>query len=61
MTIWGNHSSTQFHDVRHAVVTVDGADKAVYDAVADDAWLTGDFVTVTHLDGDAQKPQVEVP
>lgn len=53
VTIWGNHSSTQFPDVRHAVVTVDGADKAVYDAVADDAWLTGDFVTTVQKRGAA--------
>lgn len=41
--IWGNHSSTQFPDVRHA--TVGG--KPVYDAVNDEAWLKGDFITVS--------------
>jgi len=47
--IWGNHSATQFPDVRHA--TVQG--KPVYDAVADDAWLTGDFITTVQKRGAA--------
>jgi malate dehydrogenase len=46
VTIWGNHSSTQFPDVRNAVASVGGAEKAVYEAINDDAWLTGDFITV---------------
>lgn len=46
VTIWGNHSSTQFPDVRHATVRKDGAEVPVYQAVADDAWLQGDFLTV---------------
>jgi len=47
--IWGNHSATQFPDVRHA--TVQG--KPVYDAVADDAWLKGDFITTVQKRGAA--------
>ena len=47
VTIWGNHSSTQFPDVRHAKVSIGGAQKSVYEAVNDDAWLTGDFVSVS--------------
>ena len=44
VTIWGNHSSTQFPDVAHAYVE-DGK-KPVYEAVNDDAWLKGDFIKV---------------
>ncbi|XP_002731568.1 malate dehydrogenase, cytoplasmic-like [Saccoglossus kowalevskii] len=51
--IWGNHSSTQFPDVRHAVVSKDGKDLPVYDAVKDDAWLKGDFITTVQKRGAA--------
>ena len=47
VTIWGNHSSTQFPDVTHAYVLQDGQKKPVYDAVQDDAWLKGDFIKVS--------------
>jgi malate dehydrogenase len=44
--IWGNHSSTQFPDVRSATVTVNSKETPVYEAVSDDKWLTNDFVSV---------------
>ena len=44
--IWGNHSSTQFPDVRSATVNVNGKDTSVFDAVQDDHWLKNDFVAV---------------
>jgi len=47
--IWGNHSSTQFPDVRHA--TVGG--KPAYEAVGDDAWLQGEFISVVQKRGGA--------
>ena len=40
MTVWGNHSPTQYPDIFHA--RVKGANAA--DAVNDQAWLEGDFV-----------------
>ena len=50
ITIWGNHSSTQFPDVAHAyVVGEDGQKTPVGSAVKDDAWLQGDFITVSSL------------
>ena len=55
--IWGNHSSTQFPDVAHAYVEGQGGVQTpVYDAVKDDAWLKGEFITVSavHL----QQPAV---
>lgn len=47
--IWGNHSNTQFPDVRHAKV----AGKGVYEAVQDDAWLKGDFIKTVQTRGAA--------
>ncbi len=44
--IWGNHSSTQYPDVRHALAMVDGKEVAVPEAVKDDAWLKGEFIKV---------------
>lgn len=45
--IWGNHSSTQFPDVRHATARVSGQKVSVYDAVKDDNYLKGEFITVS--------------
>ena len=45
--IWGNHSSTQYPDVHHCVVNKSGSEFACFDAVKDDAWLKGDFITVS--------------
>jgi len=51
--IWGNHSSTQYPDVHHAKVTQNGCEKAAFDAVQDDAWLKGDFISTVQLRGAA--------
>ena len=40
MTIWGNHSATQYPDLFHA--DVDGRNAA--EAVADQAWIENDFI-----------------
>ena len=48
MTIWGNHSATQYPDVHHA--TVNG--KAASDLV-DQEWLTEDFIPVVQQRGAA--------
>jgi len=48
MTIWGNHSATQYPDVHHA--TVGGA--AAADQV-DRAWLTDEFIPVVQQRGAA--------
>jgi malate dehydrogenase len=47
--IWGNHSSSQYPDVNHAVV----GDKPVRKAVADDAYLDGEFIQVVQQRGAA--------
>src|SRR3954471_9334277 len=40
LTIWGNHSATQYPDVTHA--TIGG--KPAYDVVGDETWLTDTFI-----------------
>ncbi|CAF1548949.1 unnamed protein product [Adineta steineri] len=51
--IWGNHSSTQFPDVRSATVTIHGKETPVYEAVKDDNWLKNDFVSTVQKRGAA--------
>jgi malate dehydrogenase len=53
VVIWGNHSSTQFPDVSHATVEVEGKTLPVYEAVNDDAWIEGDFITTVQGRGAA--------
>lgn len=45
--IWGNHSSTQYPDVHHAKVNIQGTEMTAYDAIKDEAWLRGDFISVS--------------
>jgi malate dehydrogenase len=50
MTIWGNHSSTQYPDVFHAQV----AGKPAFEAVGNDReWLEGDFIPTVQQRGAA--------
>lgn len=51
--IWGNHSATQFPDVKHASVKVGNIEKAVYDAINDVNYLQTDFVTTIQKRGAA--------
>lgn len=51
--IWGNHSSTQYPDVHHCVVNMSGSELACFDAVKDDAWLKGDFISTVQQRGAA--------
>jgi len=48
MTIWGNHSATQYPDVNHATI----ADKNASDLV-DHAWLADEFIPVVQQRGAA--------
>ena len=48
MTIWGNHSATQYPDVNHATV----GDSAAMDLV-DQAWLSDEFIPVVQQRGAA--------
>ena len=47
--IWGNHSSTQFPDVAHGSV----GGTPIKEAVKDDEWLKGDFITTVQQRGAA--------
>jgi len=49
LAVWGNHSSTQFPDFLNA--TVDGVE--VVNAVKDQAWLEGEFITTVQKRGAA--------
>jgi malate dehydrogenase len=49
LTIWGNHSSTQYPDIFHALVD----DKAAIDLVGDEAWLAEEFIPIVQQRGAA--------
>jgi malate dehydrogenase len=49
VTIWGNHSATQYPDARNA--TIGG--KNAYDVITDHAWLEGDFISTVQKRGAA--------
>ena len=49
MTIWGNHSATQYPDIFHA--KIDG--KPATDVVNDQAWLESDFIPTVQQRGAA--------
>jgi malate dehydrogenase len=49
MTIWGNHSATQYPDVVHAKV----AGQSAWDAIADEAWVADTFIPTVQKRGAA--------
>ena len=49
MTIWGNHSATQYPDIFHAEV----AGRNAADAVGDQQWLENDFIPIVGKRGAA--------
>jgi len=51
--IWGNHSSTQYPDVQHATVELNGQTVSVKDAIKDDNWLQGEFMIIVQTRGAA--------
>lgn len=51
--IWGNHSSTQYPDVHHAVVTTEHGEEPVQKLVCDDTWLRGEFISTVQQRGAA--------
>jgi len=53
VTIWGNHSSTQYPDVSHGTVNVNGETKSIQSAVNDDNWLHGEFIKTVQSRGGA--------
>lgn len=54
VTIWGNHSSTQFPDLTHAEVTLNSGEvKNAYEAIQDDNWIKNEFIPVVQKRGAA--------
>ena len=51
VTIWGNHSSTQFPDVSFATVATDAGKRNVPSVVNNAAWLHGDFIKTVQQRG----------
>lgn len=49
MTIWGNHSTTQYPDFKHAKIN----GKLVPEVIKDTAWLEGEFITTVQNRGAA--------
>ena len=49
VVIWGNHSSSQFPDVAHGMV----GGKPIKEAIKDDEWLKGEFVSTVQQRGAA--------
>ncbi|XP_003747150.1 malate dehydrogenase, cytoplasmic [Galendromus occidentalis] len=51
--IWGNHSSTQFPDASAGIICDDSSCQKVVDAIKDEAYLNGDFITTVQKRGQA--------
>ena len=49
MTIWGNHSATQYPDFYNAKIS----GRAANEVIADETWLKGDFITTVQQRGAA--------
>jgi len=49
VTIWGNHSATQYPDAENAKIN----GKPAYDVITDHAWLKGDFISTVQKRGAA--------
>jgi malate dehydrogenase len=44
MTIWGNHSTTQYPDLYHCEVEIDGKRRSAYETIGDHEWVDGTFI-----------------
>jgi len=51
--IWGNHSSTQYPDLNHATVSLNGQDVSAHEAIKDDHWIQGEFIKIVQTRGGA--------
>lgn len=51
--IWGNHSATQFPDVKHATAKIGLVEKSVYDAINNQSYLENEFVSIIQKRGAA--------
>ena len=53
IVIYGNHSKTQVPDAFNAVADINGKRTKVSDAIADDEWLSNEFMTTVQQRGAA--------
>eukprot|EP00850_Spirogloea_muscicola_P012217 SM000078S22076 [mRNA] locus=s78:379099:381147:+ [translate_table: standard] len=53
VVIWGNHSSTQYPDVNHAVIVTPDGEKKVREVINDDSWLDNEFIKTVQQRGAA--------
>jgi len=53
VTIWGNHSATQFPDVASATVLSKGVHLPARTVINDDKWVQGPFISTVQLRGKA--------
>jgi malate dehydrogenase len=51
--IWGNHSSTQFPDLKNARICLPQGEVSAYNAVKDDEWIRGEFIKTIQVRGAA--------
>jgi malate dehydrogenase len=51
--IWGNHSATQFPDVKHTTAKIGLVEKSVYDAINNQSYLENEFVSIIQKRGAA--------
>jgi len=49
--IWGNHSSTQYPDLNHATVHLNGQDIPAKEAIKCDNWIQGEFLKIVQSRG----------
>ncbi len=47
VTIWGNHSATQYPDAAHAKIN----GRPAFDVISDHEWLRGDFISIVQKRG----------
>merc|ERR1719516_714052 len=53
VVIWGNHSSTQYPDLQHATVSLNGQLVSVLEAIQDENWIQGEFIKTVQTRGAA--------
>ena len=56
--IWGNHSSTQFPDVTHATVCKGSCTVKAKEAINDEAWVNGPFISVSDVTNPYVPPKI---
>jgi len=53
VTIWGNHSSTQFPDITHAKIIINGEEVPALQALQEDSWVNNEFISTVQKRGAA--------